>query len=154
MVANAAGAVYGTILVSTLLSAESARQETYAKTVLAVIIALLAYWLTISYSEYAGERFERGERFEYGAFGRTAVHEVALLAGAALPLLVLLIFWAVGVALTTAVTIDIFFAAATIVATEVLIGIRAELTGRELIRQSAVGALLGLLVISLRLLLH
>lgn len=154
MPVNAAGLVYGTILVSTLLAAESARQETYPKTIAAVVVALLAYWLTISYSEFAGERLEHGERFEYAAFGRAAARELTLLYGAAVPLVALMVFWAAGTSLYTAVKIDIYLAAATIVAAEIVIGIRAELTGRELVRQSAVGALLGLLVISLRLLLH
>jgi hypothetical protein len=154
MPVNAGGLIYGTILVATLLSAESARRETYVKTVAAVAVALLAYWLTISYSEFAGERLERGERFEYAAFGRTAVRELTLLYGAAVPLLVLLIFWAAGATLGTAVSAAIWFAAAAIAVTEVVIGIRAELTGRELVRQSVVGAVLGLLVIAVRVLLH
>jgi hypothetical protein len=83
MPVNAGGLVYGTILVATLLSAESTRRETYVKTVAAVAVALLAYWLTISYSEFAGERLEHGERFEYAALGRAAVRELALLYGAA-----------------------------------------------------------------------
>ena len=37
---------------------------------------------------------------------------------------------------------------------EVVIGIRTELTGRDLLRQTVVGAVLGLLVIALRVLLH
>jgi hypothetical protein len=151
---NAGGLVYGTILVATLLSAESARRETYIKTVAAVLVTLLAYWVTISYSEFAGERLERGEHFAYGAFARTALHEVTLLYGAAVPLAVLLVFWVAGATLATGVSAAIWFAAAAVVGTEVLIGIRAELTGRELVRQSAVGALLGLLVITVRVLLH
>jgi hypothetical protein len=154
MLDNTGGLVYGTILVATLLSAESARRETYGKTVAAVLITLLAYWLTISYSEYAGERLERGDHFNYGGFVRTATHELTLLYGAAVPLLVLLVFWAAGAALTTAVSAAIWFAVAAVVGTEILIGVRAELTGRELVRQSAVGVLLGLLVIAVRVLLH
>jgi hypothetical protein len=154
MPVNAGGLVYGTILVATLLSAESTRRETYVKTVAAVAVALLAYWLTISYSEFAGERLEHGERFEYAALGRAAVRELALLYGAAVPLLVLLVFWAAGATLATAVSAAIWSAAAAVVATEVVSGVRAELTGRELARQSAVGAVLGLLIIALRVLLH
>ena len=79
MPTNAGGLVYGTILVATLLSAESARQETYPRTVGAVLVALLAYWLTMSYAEYAGNRLERGARFSYAALGQTAGKEVSLL---------------------------------------------------------------------------
>jgi hypothetical protein len=151
---NAGGLVYGTILVATLLSAESARRETYGKTVGAVVIILLGYWLTITYAEFTGERLERGDHFNYAGFGRAATHELTVLYGAAVPLLVLLGFWATGAALTTAVSAAIWFAAAALVGTEILIGVRAELTGRELVRQSAIGALLGLMTIAVRVLLH
>ena len=151
---NAGGLVYGTILVATLLAAESARRETYVKTVAAVLVTLLAYWLTISYAEFAGERLERAAHFNYRGFARTAVRELTLLYGAAVPLLVLLVLWAAGAALSTAVSAAIWFAAAAVVGTEILIGIRAELTGGELVRQSAFGALLGLQVIVVRVLLH
>jgi hypothetical protein len=154
MPANPARLVYGTILVATLLSAESAKQETYAETVGAVVIALLLYWLANSYAEFTGDRIEKSEHFSYAGLLQTGRQELALLLGAAVPLLVLLICWAAGAALTTAVIAAIWTAAAVIVVTEVVIGIRAELRGRELIRQSAFGAVLGLLVITLRVLLH
>lgn len=151
---NAAGLVYGTILVATLLSAESARRETYAKTVAAVAVTLVAYWLTLAYSEYAGERLRTGARFEYRELWSTARHELAVLYGAALPLVVLLGFWAAGARLTTAVSVDIWFAAALIVVAEIVSGVRADLRGSDLARQTAVGAVLGLLVIAVRVLLH
>jgi hypothetical protein len=151
---NAGGLIYGTILVAALLSAESPRRETYVKTIAAVLITLLAYWMTISYAEYAEERLDRAERFTYGALFRIAAGELNLFYGAAVPLVVLLVFWAAGAALTTAVGAAVWCAAGAVVGTEILLGIRAELTGRELVRQSAVGALLGLLVITVRVLLH
>ena len=51
-----------------LLAAESARQETYPRTVGAVAITLILYWLAHSYSEFTGERLERGEPFSYSGF--------------------------------------------------------------------------------------
>jgi len=154
MLPNPARLVYGTILVAALLSAESAKRETYAKTVGAVALALALYWLANAYAEFSGERIQKGEHFSYAGLVQTARQELALLYGATAPLLVLLVCWAAGAALSSAVTAAIWAAAAIIVVTEVVIGVRAELTGRELIRQSAFGALLGLLVIALRVLLH
>jgi len=154
MPVNPGGLVYGTILVATLLAAESAKRETYAKTVAAVVVALLVYWLAISYAAFTGERAERGEPFAYSALWRTASHELAVLYGASVPLLVLLVFWVAGVTLSAAVSAAIWTAAAMIVATEVVIGVRAELEGRELIVQTGFGVVLGLLVIALRVLLH
>jgi len=154
MLPNAGGLVYGAILVATLLSAESAVRETYARTVAAVMVALFAYWLTLSYAEHVGHRLEHGERFELAALWRVAVHELTVLAGAALPLTMLLILWAAGVTLATAVTIAIWVAIAAIIAAEVISGVRADLTGRELAGQIAIGGLLGALVLAIRVLLH
>jgi hypothetical protein len=154
MPANPARLVYGTILVATLLSAESVKQETYPKTIGAVAIALLLYWVANSYAEFTGDRIEQGEHFTYAGLFRNAIGELALLYGAAVPLLVLLIGWATRAPLSSAVSAAIWTAAAMIVVTEIVIGVRAQLTGRELIRQSAFGVLLGLLVIAVRVLLH
>jgi len=77
-----------------------------------------------------------------------------VLLGAAVPLLAILICWAAGAALSTAVSIGISTTVVIVIATEVVIGLRAELTGRDLVRQTAVGVVLALLVIALRVLLH
>ncbi len=74
--------------------------------------------------------------------------------GATVPLLVLLGCWAFGTRLSTAVSAAIWTAVAAIVAVELVIGIRAELQGRDLVRQTLFGAVLGLLVIALRVVLH
>ncbi|HWE07924.1 MAG TPA: hypothetical protein VG325_01140 [Solirubrobacteraceae bacterium] len=154
MLPNAGGLVYGTIVVATLLATESARSETYGKTIGAVIIALLTYWLVITYSEYAGERLEQEEAFTYSAFARTAVRELALLYGSAGPLLAVLICWAAGASLVLAIRIAVWVAVAAIVGAELVTGIRADLRGRALVQQTAIGAFLGLLIVALRLLLH
>ncbi len=154
MPTDPAGLIYGTITVAALLAAESARQETYAETFGAVVITLALYWLAHSYAQFTGERMSAGEHFTYRGLLRTAAHELAVLLGAAVPLGAILIGWAAGAALDTAVLAAIWSAAAIVVVTEVVIGVRAELTGRDLVRQTGVGVLLGLLVIALRVLLH
>jgi hypothetical protein len=152
--ANLAGAVYGTIAVAALLAAESARQETYPRTVTAVVITLLLYWLAHSYSELAGQRLERHEKLTFSALWKTMVHEVPILVGAVLPLTAILIEWLVGASLAAAVGAAVWTSAVIIMAIEVVIGVRAELSGRELVAQATIGAVLGLFVIALRLLLH
>jgi hypothetical protein len=137
-----------------LLGAESARRETYAETVGAAAIALLLYWLVHSYAEFTGHRIKQGEHFTYAGLARTAAHEVSVLIGAVIPLLALLIGWVAGAGLDWAISAAVWTAAGMIVATEIAIGVRAELTGRDLVRQTLLGAVLGLLLIALRLLLH
>ena len=152
--ANPGGLVYGTILVATLLAAESAKRETYPRTIGAVVLALIIYWLSVSYAAYTGERVREGEHFALEGFRRAATHELTVILGALVPLVVLVISWAGEASLTNAVTIAIWASVALIVVIEVAIGVRSQLTGREMVVQSAFGIMLGLLVVALRVLLH
>ncbi len=154
MPVNPAGLVYGTITVATLLDAEGVRRETYAATVGAVALTMVLYWLAHSYAEFTGERISESEHFEFVAFLRSARRELSVLGGAGVPLLVLLVCWAVGAPLSTGVSAGIWAAAAVIVAIELALGLRAELSGRDLAKQTAFGALLGVLVLLLRVILH
>ncbi len=151
---NAFGAVYGTIVVSALLAAETARHETYLGTVEAVVIALLTYWLAHSYARLAAARLSTGESLSLAAAARTLAGELTILIGAAAPLAALLACWVAGVSLTSAVTASVWTSAVMLVVLEVAIGVRAELSGRELVGQVAIGVLLGALVIALQLVLH
>jgi hypothetical protein len=151
---NAAGLVYGIILVATLLSAESAVRETYAKTVAGVLIALVIYWLALTYAGFTGRRLEEKEGASLLLLGRAAVHELTVLYGALVPLVSLLILWVAGVTLDTAVLWSIIVADLAMIGAEVFIGVRAELKGLELLGQVVIGAVLGGLVLGLRLLLH
>ena len=151
---NAGGLVYGVILVATLLSAESALRETYVKTVVGVLIALATYWLALTYAGFTGRRLEHQEGASLILLGRAAVHELPVLYGAAVPLVSLLVFWAEGASLDTAILWSVYVADAAIIGAEVFIGIRAGLTGLALLGQVVIGAVLGVLVLALRLLLH
>ncbi len=154
MPANTARVVYGTIVVATLLAAESAQKETYLKTVIAVVIAILLYWIAHSYAESASTRIETGSRLDARELAGSMRHEAPILAGAAIPMLSLLVWWVAGATLTDAVSAAIWTAAGMIVVFELVAGVRAKLTGVELIVQTLMGAALGCLVIALKLVLH
>ena len=59
-----------------------------------------------------------------------------------------------GATFGTAVTVGVYVAAALIVLYELLIGYWSEASGRELIGHTVVGVILGLLIITVRVLLH
>jgi hypothetical protein len=154
MTDNPGGIVYGTILVATLLAAESATHETYGETIGAVAIALAVYWLANAYAVFTGERARTSEHFTAGGYLNALVHEVTVLIGALGPLVAVLVSWAVGASLSTATIVAVWAAAAIIVATELALGIRSHLDGRELVVQTAFGVLLGIAIVALRVLLH
>jgi hypothetical protein len=151
---NPAGLVYGTILIATLLSAEYSRRESYVTTVGAVLIALALYWLALAYSEFTGRRLKEGEHFTFAAFARAAKHENSVLMGAAVPLAVIVVFWILGGTLGTAVEVGVYTAAGMIVLFELLTAYWSEAGGREILGHTVVGVVMGLLIITLRVVLH
>ena len=151
---NAGAAIYGLIIVSVLLAAESARRETYLKTVLAVLLTLVLYWLAHSYADLVSWQVREGRRLTMASFVWTMVHEVPLLAGAAVPLVTVLLAWVLGSALQNALLIALWVDVGAIVAVQIVAGVRAELSGSELLGQVVVGAALGVLILVLRLALH
>jgi hypothetical protein len=154
MLSDLSAAIYGTMTVGALLAAESADKETYLKTVLSVVITLVIYWFAHSYAEFASERLKEREPLRLGPLGRIMVRQVPILFGAAIPLVAVVILWAANASLSAAVTAAVWTSAVVVVLIEMLAGIRAERTGRELVFQTMFGGLLGLLIIVLRLTLH
>jgi hypothetical protein len=151
---NLGAAVYGTILVGALLAAESAAHETYGETIVAVLLALLIYWIAHAYSAFASWRLRQGEPVTVHGLVRAMGQESPLLIGAAVPLVALLLAWAAGARLATAVNAAIWTSAAMIVAIEFVAGRRAGKSGQALVFQTMLGALLGVLVIGIKLILH
>jgi membrane protein YqaA with SNARE-associated domain len=154
MPVNTPRVVYGTITVGVLLAVETATQETYAETVGSVVLALVVYWLAHSYAELTAQRIDEGQRLTRAGVIHSARHEAWILAGGALPVLPILIWWVAGGKLTNAVTAGIWTAAGMIVVYELVAGLRADLTAWELAVQTAVGATLGVLVIAIKVVLH
>jgi hypothetical protein len=154
MRANPAGAIYGTITVGALLAAETAQRETYAETIGALVLALLLYWLAHAYAASAAGRLQNEEPLTLAGLGKSLAHEVPILAGAAVPLLALIVFGVAGAKLSSAVTAAVWTSAGMIVLIEVIAAVRAGAEGRELVGQTAIGIALGGLVIAINALLH
>jgi len=151
---NPGALVYGTLTVGALLAAESAQQETYAETVGAVVLALVLYWVAFAYADFTGQRLSHREPLEAAGFERALLRELPVLAGAAVPLLALVVLGAFGASLESGVTAAIWISAAMVLVIELVAGVRADLSGPELAIQTALGTLLGLGLIALKLILH
>jgi hypothetical protein len=151
---NPSGVVYGVIVIGALLSAESGRHETYLDTVASAAIAAALYWLAHAYATVLGRRLRGRERLTSGSLWRALVHDWALIRGAAIPLLVLLIAWATGAAQETAVSAALWSAVASLVAFELMAGIRSRARPGELALEVGVGVVLGIGMLALRIVLH
>ncbi len=151
---NPTGVVYGIIVIGALLAAESGRHETYLDTIASAAIAAALYWLAHAYAEVLGQRLVQHERLTAGSLGRALAHDWAIVRGAALPLAVLVIAWAAGAAQQTAVAAALWSTIVSLVAFELIAGIRARASPRELALEGAVGAAMGVAILALKIVLH
>jgi hypothetical protein len=147
---NAAGVVYGVITVGALMAAESGRHESYIDTLGSALIATLLYWLAHAYADLLGRRLATGDRLTGAALGRALAHDWAIVRGAALPLLALVIAWLAGASQEAGLTAALRTAVVTVVVFELLAGIRAKSTPGELLLKGAVGVTMGLAILALK----
>ncbi len=147
---NAAGVVYGVITVGALMAAEIGRHESYVDKVASALVATLLYWLAHAYADLLGRRLATGERLTAGTLARALAHDWAIVRGAALPLLALVIAWIAGASQEGGVTAALRTAVVTVVAFELIAGVRAKSTAGELVLKAAVGVTMGLAILALK----
>jgi hypothetical protein len=151
---NPSGVVYGVIVIGTLLAAESAIHETYADAVGSAAIAAALYWLAHAYATVLGRRLSVQERLTPGALARALGHDSALMKGAAIPLVVLLLAWAAGASQAAGVSAALWTDVASLIVFELVAGLRSRATRAELALDVCVGVALGLGILALRIVLH
>lgn len=147
---NPAGVVYGVITVGALMAAESGRHESYVDALASSLIATLLYWLAHSYADLLGDRLSTGEPLTVKALARELGHDWAIVRGAAIPLLALVIAWATGAGRESGVTAALRTAVVTVVVFEVLAGIRAKSTPGELLLKAGVGVTMGIAILAVK----
>lgn len=148
--ASPADAVYGVITVGALLAAEGALHETYEETIGSVAIAMSLYGFAHAYAELLGLRLAARERPTRRAYASAFARGISVLEGASLPLVALLVAWAVDAPLGSAVTAAIWTAIASLVALELAAGVRAQAGLGELAVDAAVGVAIGLGILALK----
>ncbi len=146
--------IYGIIAIGALLAAESGRHETFLDTLGSAVIAACLYWLAHAYATVLGRRLIHQELLTARTLWHALIHDWAIFRGAAVPLAALVIAWAAGAAQKTAVTDALWCAVATIVAFELVAGIRSRAGPAELALETGIGLVMGLGIIALRILLQ
>lgn len=150
---NPAGAVYGLITIGALLAAESGLHDTYSETIGSAAIAVVLYWFAHSYADVLGLRLSR-EGFSRGELWRTFTQDWTIVKGASVPLLTLILAWATGVDQASGITAAVWAAVASLIAFELAAGIRSQAKPVELVVEVCVGAGMGLIILTLRAILH
>jgi len=89
-----------------------------------------------------------------GALARALARDWAIVRGATLPLLALLLAWVARAPLATGVSAALWSAVASLIAFELFAGIRSHATARELALDVSVGAVMGIAILLLKIILH
>ncbi len=155
---NPRGTIYGTIAVGLVIAAEEPSKETYLRVLIAAAVAVVTYWLAHGYAAWVGERLRQGTDPDQGwsirRLGHALRDEWPIIEGGAIPLAVLLVAWAVGAPLATAITADLWAAAGALAAFELAGGLRQRLRPSHLLANAAFGLLLGAALFGVKVLLH
>jgi hypothetical protein len=146
--------VYGVILVGALIAAESGSHDGYFDRASSTLLALAIYWLAHSYSTVLGRRLEHQRRLTLAGLGKAMEHDWGIVRGGAIPLIALLCCWALGASQETAVNVAIWAAVGSLIAFELVAGIRARSTPRELALEVGIGVAMGLAILALKTLAH
>jgi hypothetical protein len=142
------------LAIGAVLAAESGSHESYLDTAVSAMIAISLYWLAHAYADVLGHRLQTHERLSIPALGGALRDEATILMGAVLPLLALVLCWTLNVTLATGVEVALWTAVGSLIAFELLAGIRARSSARELVLEVGVGAAMGLAIIALKVVLH
>ncbi len=151
---NPSGAVYGVIVIGALLAAESGSHDSHLETLASAAIAAALYWLAHAYSGLLGRRLAGIERLTPRALWRSLAYDWALIRGAAIPLIALVLAWLLGASQETSVNVALWSAVASLLALELIAGLRSRAGRGELVLQAAVGLAMGLAIIALKIVLH
>ncbi len=151
---NPSGVIFGSITVGALLAAETSKGESFARGVVAAVLVLLLYWVVRGWSHDAGERLEQRRTFRWARFGGSLLHEASILRGTVLPVVGVLIAGAAGSGDDAALWAGTAVSAGSLVVIEFLAAMRNRLTGAQVAAQTTAGALFGLALLGLRLVLH
>jgi hypothetical protein len=151
---NPAGVVYGLILIGALLAAESGVRETYPETIGSAAITVVLYWFAHAYADVLGLRLSEHRRPSPVELWLAFVKDWAIVRGAAVPLLALIVTLVAGGGQATAVTVGVWTAVVSLIAFELAAGIRSHARRFELVFEILVGATMGLAILALRAVLH
>lgn len=118
------------------------------------MIATGLYWLAHSYAGVLGRRLIDHGHLTASGLLEALRHDMALIRGAAIPLLTLLVAALAGADQETAVTIAIWSVVASIIVLELLAGLRARAAPRELLFELCVGVAMGVAILAMKIILH
>src|SRR4029077_649711 len=112
------------------------------------------YWLAHAYSDALGRRLVAAERLTARGLSHALRKEWAIVRGATIPLLALIVAWTFGAEQETGLNIALWSAVGSVILLELAAGIRSRATPRELALELGGGVAMGVAIFALKIILH
>lgn len=151
---NPSGAVYGLLVVGTLLAAEDSKRAGYLQLTAAVLLALALYWFAHAYATVLGQRLGSTDRWSPARLLAALRHEFAIVRGSLPPVIALIGSGLAGADVTTGVAAALGVCGAWVILLEIVAGVGEGLTASAIGLEALVGAAIGLGLFGVRILLH
>ena len=148
-----AGVIYGIVIVGSVIAVESAAHPSAARETFATVLVLIIYWMAHAYSEMMGERFRTSRPLDWGHAKATLRHEAAIMRGASLPIVAMIVAVIAGATADTTAWVGIIAAMLSLSCVALLGGMRAHLRPWPLAAQALVGIVFGVAIGGVRAML-
>jgi len=147
---NPSSVVYGLVTVGAVIAAESARATDAAREIAATVVVIALYWCAHSYSVLLGRRLDQGVHISWSEAGRALTKEWAIMRGASIPVIGMLIAWALGHPIDVVEWTGLITVVVLLVLFEVAAGLRSKLGTGGIILQACLGIAIGCGIIAVR----
>jgi hypothetical protein len=149
-----AAAIYGSILVTTLVSALSEEHAHAGDMAMAVLASVIVFWLAHAWSEVIGERVVEPRPITVGGLVRNAAEDWPMVESAVVPLLALLLAQLGVWSLTVGVDVALAAGVLQLVGWGMLVGLRTFARWPHALLAGLVDGALGLAIVALKLLVE
>jgi hypothetical protein len=147
-------AVYGSILVATLVGAMFEERAPARTMTLSLVGSVLIFWIAHVWSEVIGERVAEGHLFELSEVRPIAIREWPLVEAGLIPALLVAIAWIGWYSRHVGVVLALAAAVLQLVAWGMFAGHRTQPSWRAALLAGLFDGLLGLVIVALELSVH
>ena len=153
--ANVAGAIYGQILVTSLVAALSEEEDLGAHDIfVGVLMTMLVFWLAHVYADAVARRLTRPEPLSLRETGDIARHEWPMVQSAAPALAALGLAWAGALSVRAGVELAIALGVGALFAWGLVIARRSRLSLAGTLGSMALSGAFGLAIVAMKTVVH
>jgi len=154
LAAKAPDLLYGAVVSASILAVSSLHGPTTQHVAIATLAVSLTYWLAHVYVDAIGGRFHDREHSSHQRLAKALRENTEILIGAVPPVIVFLLGRLLGLGITGAAWLALWFSVALLTGTAAYAAHLAGVRGKDLLIETVVAGTFGIIVIVLKYALH